>query len=65
MTRAERKRQLREVGYRRAPGKKGRRSALRAVPLSSDDAESRLQAQGIVIARPQIHTLQEPRRSTV
>jgi hypothetical protein len=28
--RAERRRQLREAGYRRAPGKKGRRSALRA-----------------------------------
>jgi hypothetical protein len=56
---------MREAGYRRSQGKKGRRSALRTAPLSDDAVEDRLAAQGVVIARPQIHTLQEPRRTRV
>ena len=41
VTRAERRRQLRDGGYKRAPGKKGRRPALRA-PRVHEPVVSRL-----------------------
>ncbi len=52
MNRAERRRQLREQGYRRAPGKKGRRPAVR--PRRAVASFDALERAGFVIARPKL-----------
>jgi hypothetical protein len=47
MSRADRRREARRNGYHRAPSKKGRRSAVRAVPVVP-------RASALLIARPKV-----------
>jgi hypothetical protein len=54
MTRAERRRIQRELGYRRAPGKKGRRPGHRALNTPATERFEALEQAGVVIARPRI-----------
>jgi hypothetical protein len=63
MNRAERRRKERQLGVKRAQGKRGRRSALRSneTPRRKVLDLSALHARGFVLAKPKIVLPGEPK----
>jgi hypothetical protein len=54
MSRAERRRIARELGYKRSSGKKGRRSGHRASAAPAEARFAELERHGFVVARPKL-----------